>query len=170
MAADEQRSSSTVPLEATASGRPARKWLRFGMKGLMALPILAAAVLMAVDRWTAIPWPGPKSGGHVVFKIVDGTTGQILKGASLTMFEGGARTFTMEAPFGVIRHFGGRKKAYGYQSLIRDTRRLDVGDLRIEVTADGFHDFQAGAAEISRDTRPSPDNTRVEYVIRLRRR
>jgi hypothetical protein len=76
----------------------------------------------------------------------------------------------MAAPFGVIRHFGGRKKAYGYQSLIRDTRRLDVGGLRIEVTAEGFEDFQAGAAEISRDARPSPDNTRVEYVVRLRRR
>ena len=59
---------------------------------------------------------------------------------------------------------------HGYRSLVRDTRRLDVGDLRIEVTADGFEDFGAGAAEISRDARPSPDNTRVEYVIHLRRR
>jgi hypothetical protein len=169
MAADEQL-PSTAPREAAASGRPARKRLRFGMKGLMVLPILAAAVLMAIDRWTAIPWPGPKLGGPVIFKIVDGSTGQVLKGASLTMFEGGARTFTMEAPFGVIRHFGGRKQAHGYRSLVRDTRRLDVGDLRIEVTADGFEDFEAGAAEISRDARPSPDNTRVEYVIHLRRR
>jgi hypothetical protein len=28
------------------------------MKRPMALPILAAAVFMAVDRWTAVPWPG----------------------------------------------------------------------------------------------------------------
>ena len=102
MAADEQRPSSTVPPEVTPSGRPARKRLRFGMKGLMLLPILAAAVLMAIDRWTAIPWSGLKSGGPVVFKIVNGSTGQILKGASLTIFEGGAKRFTMEAPSGSL--------------------------------------------------------------------
>lgn len=170
MAADEQLASSTAPLERATAARPVQLRLRFGLKSLMVLPILAAAVLMAVDRLTAMPWSGPKSGGPVVFKIVDGSTGQILKGASLTMFEDGVKTFTMEAPFGIVRHFGGRKQARGYRSLVRDTRRLDVGDLRIGATADGFEDFEAGAAEISREIRPSSDETRAEYVIRLRRR
>jgi hypothetical protein len=155
MAADEPLPASSAPLEGPTSGRRIRVRLRFGLKSLMLLPILAAAVLMAADRWTAIPWSGPQSGGHLVFTIVDGATGQTLKGASLTMVEGGVEKFAMEAPFGVIHHFGGHKQAQGYRSLVRDTRRLDVGDLRIKVTADGFEDFEAGAAEISRDARRS---------------
>ncbi|MGE3820672.1 MAG: hypothetical protein AB7I30_14760 [Isosphaeraceae bacterium] len=136
----------------------------------MVLPFLAAAVLMAVDRLTEIPWSGPKNGGDLVFKIVDGATGQPFKGASVTMFRHGAEWFTMAAPFGVIYQTVGPFKARGYQSLLRDTRRLDVGDMRIKVTADGFEDFQADAAEISRNAVPAEDDSRVEYVIRLRRR
>jgi hypothetical protein len=170
MATDENHPSSPMPRPKGNSGKSARGRLRFGLKSLMVLPILAAAVFMAVDRWTAIPWSGPKDGGPIVFKIVDGATGQPFKGAILTMFEGGAERLTMAASFGVIRHFGGDKKASGYRSLVRDTRRLDVGDMQIKVTADGFKNFEADRAEISRNAYPAPDDSSLEYVIRLRRR
>lgn len=169
MAPDEPHAGSAIPLEGTTRVRPTRRRLRFGMKSLMILPILAAVALVAVDRWTAIPWSGTNSGQPIIFKVLDGSTGQIITGASITMYQDGAKLFTMDAPFGIIRHFGGRRQGRGYRSLVRDTRRLDVGDLRIKVAADGFEDFEVGPAEISRDARPSLDETQVEYVIHLRR-
>jgi hypothetical protein len=170
MATDEHHSSSLIPRRGGTSAKSARGRLRFGLKSLLVLPVLAAAVFMAVDRWTAIPWSGPKRGGPMVFKIVDGGTGQLFKGASLTIFESGVERLTMAASFGVIRHFGGDKQASGYRSLVRDTRRIDVGDMQIKVTADGFEDFEANGAEISRNAYPTPNDSGLEYVIRLRRR
>jgi hypothetical protein len=170
MAANERLTDPPDLRDAASSPRPRWPQLRFALRSLMLLPILAAISFMIVDRWTAIPWTGPTDGSLVVFKIVDGSTGQEFKNASLTLFEGGEEKFTMDAPSGVIRHFGGNKRPRGYRSLVRDTRRLDVGDMQIKVTANGFEDFRADAAEISRNGAPSEDDSRLEYVVRLRKR
>ncbi len=151
---------------------PFRVRLRFGLKSLMALPVLTAFGIMAfwaIDRWTATPWSGPTPGTPIVFKIVDGATGKPFYGASFVSFEGGAQRFAMDAPFGVIRIFGGNPKASGYRSLVRDTRQIDFGDTRIRVTAEGFDDFEATADKLARNARVTPGNSNVEVVVRLRR-
>jgi hypothetical protein len=163
MATDEQ----TAPASVTDVRKPTHLLPRFGMKSLMVLPVLAAAV-MAIDRWTAVPWSGPKEGGCVVFRIVDGKTGQPFKAASMTLFDGERQLATMSAPWGVIEHCGGHRQAEGYRSLVRDTRRLNIRDLRIRVTAAGFRDFEADASEISRGGRPDPGDSSYIYVVRLR--
>jgi hypothetical protein len=158
------------PTESVTSPKPVRRRLRFGLKSLMALPVLAAVALVAVDRWTAVPWSGLQQGEPIIFKIVDAATGEPFKGGSFTIFEHGTELLTMPASSGRMRHFGRSRPASGYQSLIRDTRRLDFGDMRIKVTADEFEDFTADASEIARSARLDTNDAAIEYIVRLRRR
>jgi hypothetical protein len=137
----------------------------------MALPVLIAFGTVAyqvIDRWTANPWSGPAQGAPLRFKIVDGANGKPFLGASFKSYEGASHEFAMDAPFGVINIYGGAQKVSGYQSLVRDTRRLDFGTMRIRVTAEGFDDFEATAGELSRIARLVPGGE-VEVVVRLRR-
>jgi hypothetical protein len=138
----------------------------------MGLPVLTAFAIMAflaVDRWTAAPWSGPTPGTPLIFKIVNGATGKPFLGASFKSFEGANQRFAMVAPSGTIRMFGEMHKASGYQSLVRDTRHLDFGDMNIRVTAEGFDDFEATAADLSQLARLASDGSEVEVVVRLRR-
>jgi hypothetical protein len=138
----------------------------------MALPVLTALAItafLAIDRWTATPWFGPAPGTPIIFKIVDGATGKPLLGASFTSFEGSREESTMAAPFGVIRMFRGRPTVTGYQSLVRDTRGIDFGDMRVHVTTAGFDDFNATAAELAQRVRLTEEGANVEVIVPLRR-
>src|SRR5262245_12759894 len=148
---------------------PIMKRPRLTISGLMILVALVAlgiAAYVAVDRW---PSAAPPRHMPLSFRIVDDATGKTYPGAKLTMFSGGVEQHTEVVSSGVFTFIGDNLKALGHRSLVRDTRQMDVGDLRIRVWAEGFEDFEAEAAEISRGTRPTSDDTRLEYVIRLHR-
>jgi hypothetical protein len=167
---DQERDAECAEPVETAPRELVRKRFRFGMKWLLGLPVLAALLLVVVDRWTAVPMPDfAQSGAPLIFKIIDGGTGQTHRGASVTMIDDGNRRMSLDATFGQIRVFGGHRRTGGYRSLVRDTRYTEVRDMRVQVSAKGFRLFEADAAEISRNAHPAPDGSRIEYIVRLRR-
>jgi hypothetical protein len=162
----------SAPLEGAPPSRQARGRLNFRLRALMALPVLVAALVTAytaIDRWTAVPWSGPDPGTPVIYKVLDAATGQPIVGARVKIVDGGL-VFDMKtsAP-GYIRRFGGEIQGTGHRSLVRDTRRVDLGDTSLLVTAEGYEDYSAEASEAPLVARPAPDGKSVEYVIELRR-
>lgn len=155
------------------SGRPARRRLSFWLRPLMALPVIAAALIvayMAVDRLTAVPWSSPMQGDPVTFKVQDAATGQPVVGARVRMVNGGSAVLdVLTSTLGDVSLFGGDIRVSGYRSLVRDTRRVDLGDTSLLVTADGYEDFAVSASDGPLFAHPAPDGESLEYVIRLRR-
>ena len=77
----------------------------------------------AVDRWTAIPWAGPKKGGLTI-KIVDGDTGKPLNRATVTLVEeDGVEREPIEVRFATLNYHRGNTKFEGHLSLLRDNFR-----------------------------------------------
>jgi hypothetical protein len=142
------------------------------MRALLILPLVAALGVMlheGIDRWTAVPWLGLSSGGPLVITIVDGETGKPVRGARVRLDMGpGMQPAVMEATEGEIRSYGGHEAA-GYRSAVRDTRRLKPVVKGIEVMAEGYESYRAGAWEIEHWNRPSADNLQADFLVRLRR-
>jgi hypothetical protein len=161
-----------APLEGAPPSRRALVRLNFRLRTLMALPVLVAALITAytaVDRWTAVSWPGPDSGTPVIYKVLDAATGQAVVGARVKLVEAGLAYDMKTSTNGYIRRFGGQIQGSGHRSLVRDTRRVDLRDTSLLVTAPGYEDFSAETSSAPLVAHPAQDGKSVEYVIKLRR-
>ncbi len=161
-----------APLERAPPSRRALGRLNFRLRTLMALPILIAALLTAytaIDRWTAVPWSGPDAGTPVIYKVLDAATGQPVVGARVKLVQGGLVYDIKTSAPGHIRRFGGQIQGAGHRSLVRDTRRVDLPDTTLLVTAEGYEDFSAATSTAPLVARPAQDGKSVEYLIELRR-
>ncbi len=162
----------SAPLEGAPPSPRALGRLNFRLRTLMALPLLVAALIAAytaIDRWTAVPWSGPDAGTPVIYKVLDAATGQPVVGARVQLVEAG-QVFDMKTSTpGHIRRFGGQIQGAGHRSLVRDTRRVDLRNTSLLVTAEGYEDFSAETSSTPLVARPAQDGKSVEYVIKLRR-
>ena len=162
-----------APLERAPPSRGVLGRLNFRLRTLMALPVLVAALITAytaIDVWTAVPWSGPDAGTPVIYKILDATTGQPVVGARVKLVQAGLAYDMKTSTPGHIRRFGGQMiQGAGHRSLVRDTRRVDLRDTSLLVTAEGYEDFSAATSTAPLVARPAQDGKSVEYVIRLRR-
>ncbi len=124
----------------------------------MALPVLVAALITAytaIDVWTAVPWTGPDAGTPVVYKVLDAATGQPIVGARVKLVQAGLVYDMKTSTPGHIRRFGGSQiQGAGHRSLVRDTRRVDLPDTTLLVTAEGYADFSAATSTAPLVARP----------------
>ena len=130
-----------------APARPPRgRWpRRFSLKILMVLPIVAAAALLAIDWWTAIP----AQYAPTAFRVIDAETGRPIGGAAFTMIDGDRETTLSTLDQGLITYHGGTGSTSGHVSLLRDTRRPDHGKLRLRVAAPGYDPIDAPASDFA---------------------
>ena len=163
----------SAPLEEAPPSRWALGRLNFRLRTLMALPVLVALLITAytaIDRWTAVPWSGPDAGTPVSYKVLDAATGQPIVGARVKLVDAGLVYDMKTSNPGHIRRFGGGQiQGAGHRSLVRDTRRVDLRDTSLLVTAEGYEDFSAATSSTPLVARPAQDGKSVEYVIKLRR-
>lgn len=149
----------------------ARSRLRFGLRSLIALPVMVAILIVAVDRWTAAPWSNLSTGYPVIFKVQDGSTRRPIVGARFRLFRNGMVEIDMlTGAEGQISQHGGPVRDVGYQSLVRDARRVDLGDASLVVTAADYEDFTAEASQKPLICSLGPEGKSFDYVIRLKQR
>jgi hypothetical protein len=111
------------------------RWsLRFGIKALLALPVVAAVFLIGIDWFTTISLTS-QDGASLMFHVVDAKTNLPIEGAVFSMIEGSRTMRLTTLDQGLITKNGGEMTAVGYHSLLVDKRRIDTGGLRLQVEA-----------------------------------
>ena len=153
-------------------GKAQARW-NFGLRGLMAIPVLVAVAIAgytALDRWTAVPWSGPEAGTPVSYQVVDVETGGPVVGARLKLMVNGL-SFDMRtaAPGHIIRSGGDAIQGVDHRSLVRDTRRVNLDNTSVHVSDSGYDDFSAETSAAPLVARPAANSKSVDYVINLRR-
>jgi hypothetical protein len=146
--------------------RDPKRWrVRFGMKALLAVPLLCALLFILVDWWTGIRAPAQPQ-FRQFFRLVDAETGETIKQAIWRLQSGGLDEFRDMETDGTIE-IQGPVHMTGHRSLVRDDRRIDFGDTRLAIDAFGYQPVDELVNSLMTRGRRDLDKHEITIPIRM---
>jgi hypothetical protein len=135
-----------------AADIPRRGRLRFGMKTVLAVPVVVALLVALADASHQRIMYGTRA-VPLAFEIVDAGTGRSISRASIRIDDGSARVYTATSDP------EGRAKIelwtdlYVRVSLLRTVRTMNYLAWTLEVRADGYRPLRRPMGELTTDRR-----------------
>ncbi len=144
-------------------------WRRFGMKTLLALPIMVGLGIFVADFLVARFFTA-RQPVAVQFMAVDAETGDPVANATLTLVRGDRQPLVLDMgyvsniqihDFGINRRLDSRMRGSGW---------TDYGGWSVQVTAEGHQAWKASLADLTKDNSAFQNTNHALVIARLQRK